>query len=134
MAFWNRIIDWFRDLSERNRLINDFNQSARQAFTQLSVSTLLSAMSKKGDSTYRHECSSLFLPTGFCIKVTAGTALSKDEMLYIGSVILTNEALTRRLFILGWDTLIIEDIVGSKQVRWAIKDFTNIGKSLPWRR
>ena len=41
MAFWNRIIDWFRDLSERNRLINDFNHSAREAFTQLSVSTLL---------------------------------------------------------------------------------------------
>ena len=56
-------------------MINDFNQSARQAFTQLSVSTLLSAMSKSGDSTYRHKCSSLFLPTGFCIKVTAGTAL-----------------------------------------------------------
>ena len=133
MAFWNRIIDWFRDLSERYRLINDFNHSAREAFTQLSVSTLLNAMSKKGDSSYRHECSSLFLPTGFCIKVTAGTALTKDEMLYIGSVILTNEALTRRLFILGWDTLMIEDIIGSKQVKWAIKDFTNIGKSLPWR-
>ena len=48
-------------------------------------------------------------------------------MLYIGSVILSNESLTRRLFILGWDTLIIEDIVGCKQVKWAIKDFTNIG-------
>lgn len=56
-------------------MINDFNQSARQAFTQFSVSTLLGAMSNSGDSTYRHECSSLFLPTGFCIKVTAGTAL-----------------------------------------------------------
>ena len=55
MAFWNKIIDWFRDLSERNRLINDFNQSARQAFTQLSVSTLLSAMSNSGDSTYRQK-------------------------------------------------------------------------------
>ena len=48
MAFWNRIINWFRDLSERNRLINDFNHSAREAFAQLSVSTLLNAMSKKG--------------------------------------------------------------------------------------
>ena len=91
MAFWNRIIDWFRDLSERNRLINEF------------------------------------LPTGFCIKATAGRSLTKDEMLYIGSVILTNEPLTRRLFILGWDTLIVEDIIGGKQVKWAIKDFTNMG-------
>lgn len=127
MAFWNRIIDWFKDLSERDRLINDFNRSARESFTMLTVSTLLEALSKRGDSSYRHECSSLFLKTGFCIKATAGRALTKDEMLYIGSVILGNEPLTRRLFVLGWDTLIIEDIVGGKQVKWAIKDFTKIG-------
>ena len=48
-------------------------------------------------------------------------------MLYIGTVILSNQSLTRRLFILGYDTLIIEDIVGAKSVKWAIKDFTNIG-------
>ena len=29
MAFWNRIVNWFRDLSERDRLIKDFNSSAR---------------------------------------------------------------------------------------------------------
>ena len=127
MAFWNRIIDWFRDLSERNRLINEFNSSARDAFTMLSVSTLLNARSKSGESAFRHECSSFFLPTGFCIKATAGRSLTKDELLYIGSVILTNEPLTRRLFILGWDTLIVEDIIGGKQVKWAIKDFTNMG-------
>ena len=127
MAFWNRIISWFQDLSERERLINDFNRSASASFTQLTVSTLLEAMSKRGDPSFRHECSSLLLKTGFCIKATAGRPLTKDEMLYIGSVILTNESLTRRLFILGWDTLMIEDIVGCKQVKWAIKDFTNMG-------
>lgn len=127
MAIWNRIITWFQDLSERERLINDFNRSARNSFTQLTVSTLLEAMSKRGESSFRHECSSLLLKTGFCIKATSGRPLTKDEMLYIGSVILGNESLTRRLFILGWDTLIIEDIVGCKQVKWAIKDFTNIG-------
>lgn len=127
MAFWDRIVNWFKDLSARDRLINDFNRSARESFTGLSVSTLLEAMSKKGDPTYRHECSSLLLKTGFCIKATAGRALTKDEMLYIGTVILSNQSLTRRLFILGYDTLIIEDIVGAKSVKWAIKDFTNIG-------
>ena len=81
-------------------------------------------MSKKGDPNYRHECSSLLLKTGFCIKATAGRALTKDEMLYIGTVVLTNQSLTRRLFVLGYDTLIIEDIIGEKSVKWAIKDFT----------
>ena len=130
MAFWNRIINWFRDLSERDRLINDFNTSARGAFTQLSVGTLLEARSKRGDSKFRHECSSFFLPTGFCIKATKGTPLTKEEILYIGSVILNNEPLVRRLFVLGWDTLYVEDIVGNKQAKWAIKEFTNIGLML----
>ncbi len=67
------------------------------------------------------------LPTGFCIKATKGTPLTKDEILYIGTVILTNEILVIRLFVLGWDTLYMEVIVGSKQAKWAIKDFTNIG-------
>lgn len=114
MAFWDRIINWFKDLSERERLINAFSRSARESFTGLSVSTLLEAMSKKGDPDYRHECSSLLLKTGFCIKATAGHLLTKEEMLYIGAVILSNQSLTRRLFILGYDTLIIEDIVGQR--------------------
>ena len=93
MAFWNKIINWFRDLSERDRLINDFNSSARGAFTQLSVGTLLEARSKRGYNEFRHECSSFFLPTGFCIRATKGTPLTKDEILYIGTVILTNQML-----------------------------------------
>lgn len=127
MAFWNRIINWFKDLSARDRLINDFNRSARDSFTGLSVSTLLEAMTKKGDPSYSHECSSILLRTGFCIRATAGRALTKEEMLYIGTVILSNQLLTRRLFVLGYDTLMVEDIVGEKRVKWAIKDFTNIG-------
>lgn len=131
MAFWNRIINWFRDLSERERLINEFNISARVAFTQLTVGTLLEARSKSGFRDFRHECSSFLLPTGFCIRATKGVPLTKDEILYIGTVILTNETLVRRLFVLGWDTLYIEDIVGNKQAKWAIKDFANIGLMLP---
>ena len=131
MALWNRIINWFRDLSERERLINEFNISARVAFTQLTVGTLLEARSKSGFRDFRHECSSFLLPTGFCIRATKGVPLTKDEILYIGTVILTNETLVRRLFVLGWDTLYIEDIVGNKQAKWAIKDFANIGLMLP---
>ena len=101
------------------------------AFTQLTVGTLLEARSKSGFRDFRHECSSFLLPTGFCIRATKGIPLTKDEILYIGTVILTNETLVRRLFVLGWDTLYIEDIVGNKQAKWAIKDFANIGLMLP---
>lgn len=30
--FWYRIVDWFNDLSERNRIVRNFNKSARDAF------------------------------------------------------------------------------------------------------
>ena len=29
---WNKIISWFRDRSERNKLVRSFNESAREAF------------------------------------------------------------------------------------------------------
>ena len=126
---WDRIVGWFKDLSERNRLINDFNKSARNSFTGLDVSTLLVVSSSKGDPSYKHELSK-WLWSGFRIKATAGRALTKDEVLYIGRVILNNQPLVRRLYILGWDTLEIEDIVGNKGCKWAIKEFTNIGLML----
>ena len=65
--------------------------------------------------------------SGFRIKVVAGSPLTKDEMLYIGRVILNNLQLVRRLYILGWDTLEIEDTIGHSGVQWAIKEFANIG-------
>ena len=124
---WNRIINWFKDLSARDRLIRDFNNSAKEQFTGLAVSTLLEARTTKGDATYKHDYSKFIMMSGFRIKVIAGRPLTKDEMLYIGKVILNNSQLVRRLYVLGWDTLEIEDTVGNRGVKWAIKDFANIG-------
>lgn len=125
--FWNKIINWFKDLSARDRLIRDFNNSAREQFTGLAVSTLLEAHTTKGDARYKHDYSKFTMMSGFRIKVIAGRSLTKDEMLYIGRVILNNPRLIRRLYVLGWDTLEIEDTVGKRGVKWAIKDFVNIG-------
>ncbi|MDL2320109.1 hypothetical protein LJC45_03140 [Alistipes sp. OttesenSCG-928-B03] len=127
MMIWNRIIGWFRDLSERDKLIRDFNNSARTSFVGLSVSTLLEARTSKGDASYKHEFSKFAFMSGFRIKAGAGRPLTREEMLYIGRVILNNPQLVRRLYILGWDTLEIEDMAGRKGVKWAIKDFANIG-------
>lgn len=61
VAFWNKVISWFNDFSERGRLISNFNKAARASFVALAVPTLLEATSSKGDQAYRHECSSFFL-------------------------------------------------------------------------
>lgn len=32
MNIWNRIVEWFSDRSERDRLVRNFNNSAKEAF------------------------------------------------------------------------------------------------------
>lgn len=68
-----------------------------------------------------------FFSSGFYIKAISGRSMTQEEMLQIGSVILHNQPLVRQLYVLGWDTLIIEDVAGKKRVKWPLKDFTNIG-------
>ena len=45
---WNNILDWFRDRSERAKLVRSFNESARSAFVDGIAPTLLKASISKG--------------------------------------------------------------------------------------
>ncbi len=121
---WDRIRQWFKDVVERRRTIDDFNQSARNAFQCGAVGVLFKAEETMGDPNFRHPYSKILL-SSFTIKSDAGRTLSRDEMLYIGSVILNDTALTRKLYYLGWDTLRVEDPVGKIRVKWPIKDFVD---------
>lgn len=82
---WNSIIDWFRDRSERNKLLRSFNESAREAFVSGVAPTLLKASISKGESSYKHQFSD-WLNTGFRIQAFTGRVLSKDELIHIGKV------------------------------------------------
>ena len=129
IMFWHRIIDWFRDVSERYKLVRDFNQTAKNAFISGQIPTLLEASISKGVSNYKHEFSKLMF-SGFRIKATAGRPLAKDELIEIGRVVLDNPELSRRLFVLGWDTLEVQDINAARGVKWALKDFVKMGLML----
>ena len=61
----------------------------------------------------------------------SGRALTKEELIEIGHAILENQELIRRLVALGWDTLEVQDIKGFYGVKWALKDFANIGIVIP---
>lgn len=124
---WNIIIEWFRDRSERAKLIRSFNEAARQAFVSGNAPTALKASISKGNSSYKHEFSA-WVNTGFRIQALAGRSLSKDEMKFIGNVILSNELLVRRLVVLGWDTLEVHDDHGMYGCRWKLSEYANIGK------
>ena len=124
---WNRVIDWFRDRSERSQLIRSFNNSAKDAFVIGQAPTLLKAKISKGESAYRHQFSN-WLKTGFRIQAFSGRQLTKEEIKQIGNVILNDNVLIRRLIVLGWDTLEIHGDKGSYGLRWQLKDYVELPK------
>lgn len=119
---WNSVQDWFEDRSERNKLIRGFNHSARNAFVAGIAPTLLKSKISKGDPNFKHQFSS-WLNTGFRIQAFAGRQLTKDELIFIGKVILDDDVLVRRLIVLGWDTLEIHGDEGTYGCKWQLKDY-----------
>ena len=136
MGLIDRFIKWFRDSAERKRFINEFNANARGAFQSLSVDTLLEAKACSGnsDSSYRHELSAPFMFSGIAIDAKAGTEIPVDDIILIGKIILSNQVLVRRMFVLHWDTLIVRDTRTGKFVDWRIRDFMSFGGLLNERR
>jgi hypothetical protein len=124
---WNNILDWFRDRSERAKLIRSFNESARTSFVAGIAPTLLKASISKGESSYKHQFSN-WLNTGFRIQAFTGRVLTKDELVHIGKVILDDDVLVRRLIVLGWDTLEIHGDAGTYGCRWQLKDYIPLPK------
>lgn len=124
---WNNILDWFRDRSERSKLVRSFNESARNSFVSGIAPTLLKAKISKGESSYRHQFSN-WMNTGYRIQAFTGRQLSKDEIIHIGKVILNDEILVRKLVVLGWDTLEIHGDEGTYGCRWQLKDHIPLPK------
>lgn len=124
---WNNILDWFRDRSERSKLVRSFNESARNSFVGGIAPTLLKTKISKGESAYKHQFSN-WLNTGYRIQAFTGRQLSKDELMHIGKVILNDETLVRKLVVLGWDTLEIHGDEGTYGCRWQLKDYIPLPK------
>ena len=49
---WNRILDWFHDWSEWQRLLQEFNYAAREAFCDGVVPTMLKASVSRGNDAW----------------------------------------------------------------------------------
>lgn len=124
---WNNIIDWFRDRSERAKLVRSFNESAKNSFVSGIAQTLLKASISKGESSYKHQFSN-WLNSGYRIQAFTGRVLTKDELIYIGKVILADSVLVRKLIVLGFDTLEIHGDAGTYGCRWQLKDYIPLQK------
>ncbi len=124
---WCRIVEWFKDRSERGKLVREFNKMARDAFLSGEAPTALKATISRGLPEYKHEFSA-WMNTGFRIQALAGRALTKEETVFIGQVVLSNVTLVRRLVVLGWDTLEVHSDQGRYGCRWCLADYAQIGK------
>jgi len=118
---WNNVVQWFKDRSDRNLLIRSFNQASREVFISGVVPTLLKSSISSGDKSFRHHLSN-WLHSGFRVQASSGRQLSKDEIIQIGTVIVSDSVLMRRLFVLGFDTLEVCGDVGTYGCKWQIKD------------
>ena len=112
-------------MSERRKLMNEWNENARTAYITGTVPSLLEASTSVGNSNYRHEMSKYFM-SGFRIKVKSGRTLTKEELVAIGRIILYNNQLVRRIVVLGWDTLEVYDSASRKGCQWAFKEFMSL--------
>lgn len=112
-------------MSERMKLLREWNQSAKEAYISGTVPSLLEATTSMGNSKNRHELSKLFI-SGFRIRVKSGHNLTKIDLLNIGRIILTNTTLVRRIIVLGWDTLEVYDARTKIGLQWGLKDFMNL--------
>jgi hypothetical protein len=129
---WNRIMiiaDWFGEIRDRYNLIKAFNRAAKRSYIIGSAPTLLEAKITVGDSANTHTFSK-FLGGGFRIKALSGRALSKNELIEVGRVVLDNDELVRQLISLGWDTLEVHDNAGHTGYKWKLMDFSNLGGML----
>jgi hypothetical protein len=126
---WYKIMvikEWFGEMSERYKLVRDFNKAAKYAFISGAAPTLLEAKITGGDSAFKHEFSK-WLGSGFRIKAMSGKPLHNIELKEIGSVVLDNEELIRKLITLGWDTLEVHSNQGFNGLKWPLKDYAKLG-------
>ena len=126
---WYKIIEiaeWFGEMTERYRLVKDFNKAGKNAFIIGIAPTLLEAKITGGNSGYRHEFSK-WLGGGFRIKALTGSSLNKGEIIEIGKVVLDNKELVRKLISLGWDTLEVHDNASYRGLQWELKKHANLG-------
>lgn len=117
--WWNRVLEWFSNNRERDELIANFNKSAKSAFVSNIVPVFLKAESSRGNNLYKHQFSS-FLYHGFRIRTLTGLFISDDLFIAIGNMLASNQALTRHLVTLGYDTLEITNNSGRVVKQWRL--------------
>ena len=123
--WWNRLVTWFSELSEKQRCVNEFNRAAKEAFIYGNVPVYMKAEISRGNRSYKHSMSS-FLFSGFRIRTVSGRFLTRNEIEAVGATISANTTLMRKLVTLGFDTLEICSPEGSLVKDWRLTGIMQI--------
>ena len=123
--WWNKLITWFSELSEKQRCVHEFNRAAKEAFIYGNVPVYMKAEISRGNRAYKHTMSS-FLFSGFRIYTVSGRFFTDFEIEAIGATISSNAALMRKLVTLGFDTLEIYSPNGYKVKDWKLMGIMQI--------
>lgn len=100
---WVYITEWFNHHAEKNQLVREFNQNAKNAFINGKAPTLLRAEIVWGNRRYKHAFSDF--RSGFRIKVTNKGTVNIEFCKIIGLLITQDQVLVRKLISCGFDTL-----------------------------
>lgn len=120
-----KIVEWFKDRSDRKKLIENFNESAREAFVMGIAPVNMKATISRGYSAYKHQYTK-WLASGFRITAFSGSQLDKIAIMLLGAAILQDSVLVRRMVVLGFDTLEIQCDIGNYGCRWQLSDYLAI--------
>lgn len=120
---WNNIRNWFSDIIERNRFLNDWNRNAKDSYVSGIIPILMEARTTIGSTEYRHEFSK-WMAGGFRVKVLSGKPMSRKELMEIGEFIIGDDTMVRKLVSNGWDTLELHDTAGNIGLKWQLKKYT----------
>lgn len=116
---WNFIVNWFKERNERKKFIDEFNNAAKIAFIHGETNILLKASVSTGNSEYKHTFSK-WMAGGFRIVAESGNSLTREDVLNIGSIIIGNPTIVRKMIVMGWDTLEIHPSGVNKGLQWKL--------------
>lgn len=127
MGLLGKIVNFFvPDAAARRQFINEFNANALAGFNSSFIDTYWVTSTCEGNPSFRHNLSAPSVVSGLLVSAKGGRELTVEEVLLLGKIILANQSLVRRMYVLHWDTLIIYGGTG-KSVSWAVRDFFNFG-------
>lgn len=120
---WNNISSWIQDVSDRNIVVREFNNTAKSAYINGLVPCQLKCELSRGNKAYKHSTSAWF-KSGFRIVAMSNSLLSDDELNCIGLSLLANSKIVRMLITLGWDTLEVICDKGEVGLQWKLINFS----------